>query len=275
MNRFQPIPKFIPSAAGNVFTLTFSCSNPQSKLIFIPPFAEEANKSRHILSALGRRLSQHGIQTTIVDLFGTGDSEGDLDQASLDIWHQDITHTINYLEPNNSCQLILGGLRLGATIAASYAYNYKPLTAINQLFYWQPIADGATYMKQFLRLKLAESIAQGKDDGITTSEIINSILQGNTHEISGYPLSKELFEQISDLKFSTFDLDIETKIFDINTNGIASVPLTKLSQQLVNAELIVCQDSQFWACQEIVHCNNLIEVTVKSISTPNTRRAND
>ena len=264
MNSFQPIPKFIPSAAGKIFTLTFACQNPHSRLLFIPPFAEEANKSRHILAALGRRHSQHGIQTTIVDLYGCGDSEGDLDQASLDIWNEDIANAINHIQCENSSELIIGGLRLGATIAANFAANFKHRQPLKQLLLWQPIPDGTAYMKQFLRLKVAESLTSRKE-GPTTSEIIESIQQGNTQEISGYPLTKELFEHINNLRLSEMDIEVTAKLFEVNTEGSASIPFTKLSEKLNNAQLITCKGPQFWACQEIAQCDSLLDATQEAL----------
>ncbi len=269
MNSCKPIPKFIPSTAGNIFTITFGCSNPQAQLIFIPPFAEEANKSRHILSAFGRHLANLKIQTTIIDLYGCGDSEGDLDQASIEIWHQDITNTINHIcKDSDNTTLILGGLRLGATIAASYPGLANHSHSLKQLLLWQPIVDGANYMKQFIRLKLAESITSGKNNNETTSttQIIESILEGNTQEIAGYPLNKKLLNDINNLKLNKLDLGTKTNIVDINTSGNTSPSFSKLIEQQPNTQITTCQAPQFWAYQEIVQCEDLLKISAEILN---------
>ena len=271
----QPDPKFIPSTAGDIFTLTFRSNNSHTQLLFIPPFAEEANKSRHILSALGRELAKHGIETTLIDLFGCGDSQGDLDQANLEIWHQDISNVINHILKQLQCDnLILGGLRLGANIAASFLNNRVPISKQQRLLLWQPIPDMAAYMKQFIRLKLAESITiKISKAGYpkNTSEIIASIQNGEPLEISGYPLSKQLFNDICSLNLSDFKLataaDIST--FEINSSGTTSIPYQKLQQKLNESHpelnFATCAGHQFWACQEIARCDSLIEITANHL----------
>jgi hypothetical protein len=47
----------------------------------VPPFAEEMNKSRRMIAEVGRRLEGSGVGMLLVDLFGTGDSEGEFAQA--------------------------------------------------------------------------------------------------------------------------------------------------------------------------------------------------
>ncbi len=278
MNSVLPIPEFIPSIAGKIFTLTFNCNGshcepPHSQLILIPPFAEEANKSRHIISKLGRELALIGVKTTVVDLFGCGDSEGDLDQVSMQIWHKDIEAAISHsAKQTGSTNIAIGGIRLGATIAASYISQNTSKHQISNLLLMQPVIDGKNYIKQFIRLKLAESITSNRASNkspASTTEIIELLEQGEPQEISGYMLTKQLFNDINNLSCNLQNINSSTNttLLDINPQGSQSIPLKKFTDKHTEIEHLVCQGSQFWACQEIAQCDELIDLCTKLFIT--------
>ncbi len=268
-------PEFLPGSLGQIFTVTYSCNqaadtSQQPSLIFIPPFAEEANKSRHMLSALGRNLAKTGIQTTIIDLFGCGDSEGDIDQANLQIWHQDISKTIQHIQKKTT-NISIGGLRLGATIALDFLATSQQ--SVDKILMWQPVLKGEQFIKQFIRLKLAESIATSSTPTTSTTEIIAELKQGNTQEIAGYPLTKELFQDINTLNCLNRDIPTDTQLhlLEINSGAAPSTPMIQAASSYTNlkANHHICQGSQFWACQEIVYCDSVIEKSTEIMTSGN------
>src|SRR3546814_14337350 len=50
-------------------------------LVYLPPFAEEMNRSRRMAALQARALAALGIDVLLLDLFGTGDSAGDFRDA--------------------------------------------------------------------------------------------------------------------------------------------------------------------------------------------------
>jgi hypothetical protein len=73
-------PAFIDGSGGRLFTLYFApdaAVSARGGLLFIPPFAEELNRSRHMVVKTARALAAAGWGVLLLDLFGTGDSEGD------------------------------------------------------------------------------------------------------------------------------------------------------------------------------------------------------
>src|SRR5689334_9630124 len=58
-------------------------------VLVLPPFAEELNKCRPMLAAQARALAAAGLDVLLVDLFGTGDSDGEFVEARWERWQQD------------------------------------------------------------------------------------------------------------------------------------------------------------------------------------------
>lgn len=270
-------PAFLPGSCGQIFTITYSNKakdhSLQPNLLFIPPFAEEANKSRHMLSALGRSLASNGIKTTIIDLYGCGDSEGDIDQVNLKSWHQDISNVLQHIQQHSAntsrANISIGGLRLGATIAIDFLA--KSQQQVDNLLLWQPVVKGEQFMKQFIRLKIAESITKSSAPTTSTSQIIAELENGNTQEISGYQLTKDLFQDISALSclHQNIATDTQLHLLEINPSSAPSIPMVKAvsSYENINASHHICQGSQFWSCQEIVWCNPAIDKSVEILTS--------
>ena len=63
----------------------------RADVVIVPPFAEEMNKSRRMFALLAERLATLGVGTALIDLYGTGDSEGDFGDARYDVWLDDMT----------------------------------------------------------------------------------------------------------------------------------------------------------------------------------------
>ena len=79
--------QYVSGLAGKIFVLEFVPSGTsRGSIIIVPPFAEEMNRSRKMLSAQARRLMQIGYRVWLPDLFGTGDSQGDF-CGWLRRWH--------------------------------------------------------------------------------------------------------------------------------------------------------------------------------------------
>jgi pimeloyl-ACP methyl ester carboxylesterase len=56
------------------------------KILFVPPFFEEANRVRHMIVNVMRHLADRGFSTALPDLPGTGESLVSLDQVSFADW---------------------------------------------------------------------------------------------------------------------------------------------------------------------------------------------
>jgi exosortase A-associated hydrolase 2 len=154
------IPQFIQGGAGQVFTLYFpSVTTPRGAVLYLPPLTEEMNRCRSLVSTQARNLARLGYAVLLLDYYGTGDSAGELKDASWSVWHEDITAASLWLAQKTKLSITLWGCRLGALLAAEAAGRAPDL--YKKLLFWQPVIDGKLYLTQFLRLRVAALMDRG------------------------------------------------------------------------------------------------------------------
>lgn len=105
------------------------------------PDYDSAFRSFRILAT---RLSRAGFHVLRFDYWGTGDSLGNIENASIDHWTADTVAAIQELR--TSCdlrQVAVVGLRLGATVASIAAAECG---AVDRLVAWEPVLDGTEYL---------------------------------------------------------------------------------------------------------------------------------
>ena len=77
-------PFFLSGPAGRFFAIYHpprAERDASEDVIFIPPFAEEQNRSRRTATLQAELLAEIGVGTLLIDLFGCGDSAGDFSDA--------------------------------------------------------------------------------------------------------------------------------------------------------------------------------------------------
>ncbi|TVO62874.1 hydrolase 2, exosortase A system-associated [Denitromonas ohlonensis] len=196
-------PLFLDSAGARLFALAYMpAGTPRGALLYIPPFAEEMNRCRALAAEQARALANAGYACLLLDLFGTGDSEGELEAASWDIWQQNVCDAADYLAASSGCHITLWGLRLGGLLAASVAAKHP--NRFKQVLLWQPTADGNLFMNQYLRLRVANLMDRGLP-AETTQSIREALSSGSVVEVAGYPLSAPLVEGISSCKLAAME----------------------------------------------------------------------
>jgi len=190
-------PFFLESAPGRRFCLFHPplgvC---RGAVLYVHPFAEEMNRSRRMAALQARALAACGYGVLQLDLYGCGDSSGDFGDARWTIWKSDLAAGAAWLQRRLARPLTLWGLRLGALLALDYARE-APVPP-HALILWQPVLNGASYLTQFLRLRVAGAMF---DEGAQTStSMLRQALQnGATLEIAGYDLAPELAMAIDTL----------------------------------------------------------------------------
>ena len=159
-----------------------------SSILFLPPFAEEMNKSRHIVASQARALAAAGNRVMLLDLTGCGDSGGEFLDASWQIWLQDALFAADTLVAMGTAPLNLWGLRLGALLACELS-QARP--DIQKLMLWQPVLNGEQQIDQFLRLRSVSSAVNG---GLSFDRkmLWNELRAGRPLEIAGYELSSAM-----------------------------------------------------------------------------------
>jgi exosortase A-associated hydrolase 2 len=194
------LPRFMGEEGEKYFTLQFSCpQQPKAHIVFIPPFGEEMNRCRALVSGQARQFAQSGYSCTLIDFYGTGDSQGELQDASLQIWQRNIQLAVETLQREVRVPVILWGLRLGAFIALDFAA--KSARTVDSLLLWQPVISGERFVTQLLRQRVA-SLASKDLPPETTSEIRRRLAQGEKIEVAGYTIGGALIADIESLSLT-------------------------------------------------------------------------
>jgi exosortase A-associated hydrolase 2 len=266
-----PIPQafFLEGKHGSIFALFQAAQGDQKgAFLFIPPFAEEMNRCRAAVSWQTREFAKIGYSTLVVDPFGTGDSEGELSDASWDIWQSDITIAANWLENKTNRPISLWGFRLGCLLAADFA-NSSP-GRIRNLLLWQPVVNGKLFLTQYLRYRVASLVDRGLPPE-NTREIRDKLISGEVVEVAGYPISGALAKGLDQAQFSNFDnlqaIDITWFERVVDSEKPFPIPALKAMDTLRGHGSIIdpykFSDPQIWQLHDKDRTPNLVELTTQ------------
>lgn len=181
---------FLPGAQDARYCVAFYPeSRPLGGVLLVPPFAEEANKSRSNLARIARACAEEGYLAMIGDVGGTGDSEGDFGSASWGGWVADLKRFSAWLQASSEGSLFVIGLRLGALLASSAIRDGLPAQSLLAV---APVLNGKMALTQFLRLGAAADLGAAPDAKIDTRGLRACLEAGKAVEVAGYRLSPEL-----------------------------------------------------------------------------------
>lgn len=261
---------FLDGPAGPLFAVYHPAAVARAEslgLVYLPPFAEEMNRSRRMAALQARRLAARGIAVLLLDPFGTGDSAGDFGAARWETWREDAKVAMAWLGGRCAGRVGLWGLRLGALLAADVAAEaaQRPVC----LVLWQPVLSGERFLTQFLRLRVAA--AMGRGDGRETAGTLQARLrQGEALEIAGYELAPALAEAIAGRQLSARLERLSGLRVDLlevsNGEPAAIAPATRRLLETLGGRdhcphaQAVCGDP-FWSLQEITVAPALLDAT--------------
>lgn len=261
-------PGFIDTPQGQLYgVLHMPADTCVRSRLYIPPFAEEMNRCRSSVSVMARRLAQQGEAVLLLDLQGTGESHGHLQDVRLNDWLDDIMAAARWLEAESGHAPALWGMRLGATLAA-HAANQHP-EHFSRLLLWQPVAAGKTFITQYLRLRVAALMARNQP-AEDTKGMREALAAGTQLEVAGYLLSGPLVEDLDDLAL-TACTQLKTQRIDwIEHQNNPEKPLNMQSRKVMdNWRTQGCDihaagftGAQLWQSHEIVQVPELIENTL-------------
>jgi exosortase A-associated hydrolase 2 len=246
-------------------------STPAGQLLIVPPFAEEMNKSRRMLALLARACAYRGVGTLLVDLYGTGESEGDFGEARWEIWKQDVAAALAWLHERAGGGVRMLGVRLGALLALDVVRESEPATPV---LMWQPTLSGAAAITQFLRMRMVSSLTRtGSSEMESTDALRRRLDSGQPVEVAGYEVHPQLARKIDDLRLE--DL-ASARAAPIRWFELASEPgrgvapasrraLERLQERGIEVREAVIVGPPFFSSVEIAEAPALIEATCASL----------
>jgi exosortase A-associated hydrolase 2 len=189
MATLMPEVFFLPAAVGQRLCVYFPARGElRGRMLFVHALGEEMNKSRRMVSLQARLLADAGYAVLLLDLLGCGDSSGDFADATWAAWIDDITLACGWLRREADAPLWLWGMRAGALLAADAASR---LDEDCGFLFWQPAATGRVLLQQFLRLKAASDLGEGRAAAVM-ADLRRRLGDGESIDIAGYTLSAQL-----------------------------------------------------------------------------------
>jgi exosortase A-associated hydrolase 2 len=259
-------PFFLDSAPGRRFCLYHAARGAcRGALVYVPPFAEEMNKARRMAALGARALAASGYAVLLLDLHGCGDSDGDFGEARWDQWKADLAAACAWLGARSGQPVGLWGLRLGALLALDYARGAAQPVA--RLLLWQPVTDGAAFLTQFLRLRLAGAMLDQGAAGATTAGLRAELAGGAPLEVAGYLLAPQLAGALDALDGARLAPPCPTDWLEIVAAAERPLPpgaarVAAAWERAGAAPALRCvPGAPFWSTQEIAECGALIEAS--------------
>jgi exosortase A-associated hydrolase 2 len=240
-------------------------------VLHVPAHAEEMNKSRRMVALQARRLSASGVGVLQLDLYGCGDSDGLSGDARWEIWRQDVLSGLEWLRTRTTGPLSLWGLRLGGLLALDVAREQRGLASV---LLWQPVTEGAAYLTQFLRLRLAsDMLAAGKIKG-GTDALRQDLARGASLDIAGYTMTPALALGIDNTSVSSMAspgcpvhwLDLASQQGRSMSPGRAAIAARLAGKGwAIHADAV--HGPAFWAAQDIAEAPALLDTSAALFGT--------
>lgn len=258
--------QFIEVNGRQLFCLASIAATDEVTLL-LPPFAEEANKTRHLQSALLRQLNKQGHSVLLADHYGTGDSTGDLDSTTTSLWREDLLALLQLLQQQGIKRLNVVAIRFGA-LQLFDLMPYCPLP-INRIVLWQPLFDAAKCWQQFARIKLAEAMAAGQK--VTQAQLEQQLAAAEVVEIAGYPINNAFWQSLIAMQTALPETLKDSQLCWLETSALAQTALpvekklaqlrelTQVHYQQINAE-------PYWQTTELANADTLLAATVDFLS---------
>lgn len=179
--------------------------NPRA-VVFCYPWGAEYLHAHRSLRQLASKLSVAGFHTLRFDYFGTGDSSGDIIDADLAGWEDDIETAIEELQDSTGAKrVILVGLRLGATLAASVTARRRK--DVEALVLWDPVVKGDIYL---------EDLGLASNNRVQPLDVTTDKQAEMIHQIGGFPLTLGMEREFK-------KLDLISSMAALNTNTLVVV----------------------------------------------------
>lgn len=271
---YKMTPLFISSDVGSLFGVHFSPNSNDSKqcIIYLPAFAEEMNKTRHMVTMQARAFAEQGYAVLVLDLWGTGDSQGDFAEATWEIWLHNVGTAIEWMQNQGYSCINLWGLRTGTLLAIDFLHRNDSL--IDSFICWQPVLNGEQFVMQFLRLRIAAAMMDKTTTQEKTSDLKEQLLSGNNIEVAGYSLNPQLIIPMLSLQARLMSLsDIkQCYLFELKQgqesegNRVTTQWAKQLTESGVKVSFDVVNDQPFWATQDISESLSLLKITSKRIA---------
>lgn len=162
----------------------------RTAVLLCPPFGQEAVRTHRLYRVLAERVARAGLACLRFDYVGTGDSDGDDLEGSMQRWRLNILDADAELRRRALCDRVIWvGARLGATLAIQAAMD-KAVKPPSRVLAWEPVIDGDAYLRELA----SEHV---KALGSPYRKPVTPAANRPLGEALGFGMSETLIEEIS------------------------------------------------------------------------------
>ncbi len=263
-------PYFLETDYGSLFVIEYAPRNLDSDVptvIVIPPFAEEMNRCRKMMSLQAQSFARNGIRAVLFDLYGTGDSGGDFSDASWQTWCDNIASVLSRVVDTSRGAVSFLAIRFGALVL--YSCHSELSTRAGRVVLWSPCTSGSTFLRQFLRIRIAAQMGGNDIRKESLADLMERFESGESVEVAGYEISPDLARSMSLATLSADNFGASPPVHWFETVSSPDAPPPVASKALIDelhrshAELTLattCGD-RFWNSVEITTNPSLVEAT--------------
>jgi exosortase A-associated hydrolase 2 len=243
-------------------------ATPQRAVLYVHPFAEEMNKTRRMAALQARAFAEAGHAVLQIDLHGCGDSSGDFADASWQGWLADVADAGRWLRRRfPAAPLCLWGLRAGCLLAAEAAGR---LDEPCDFLFWQPAGAGKPLLQQFLRLKLAGELLEGKSKGVMDG-LKQQLAAGTAVDVAGYRLSPDVAAGLERASLKPPTGPGRARWIEISNRAEAALspaserPIAQWREAGFEVDARVVEGPAFWQTTEIEEAPALIGASLAAL----------
>lgn len=271
MTRVELNARFVTTSRGNLLLVTHgSTTDASSCVLIVPPFGDEMNKSRHLLTQAARAIAKTGVLVILPDLFGTGDSDGEFRDATWQQWISDL-HSIGQAVVERGMRISgMIAMRTGALLGLEAAQTAG--WPLERIVLWQPVTDGARFLTQILRVGVAASMSG--ENRVSVESLRRNLSAGDAATVAGYELSPALAKALDQASIGHL-LNTQSgavcwiEVTPAQNPELSPAAKAAIEQARQRNRLVVglpISGQPFWSSAEIVQNPLLVQETVRALS---------
>lgn len=228
-----PQPFFLTTSEGRLFAVYHEPVGAiRGNVLVVPAHNEEMNRCRSMVTMQAQELARHGVGTLVVDLFGTGESDGQYNDARWELWLDNVRQARAWLGNKPGDCLALLGIRLGVPLAFESILGE---TLTPALIAWQPVIDGKQYFTQFMRMRIAGNMDRTDIPKETSSTLRASLNEGKSIEIAGYEIHPEMAAALDNMRLAGLGPAPDVSVAWFEKGNGEGLEISPASRQLLDA----------------------------------------
>jgi pimeloyl-ACP methyl ester carboxylesterase len=191
-------PFFFETEGSRLFAMAHRPTNAVAGapgVVICHPYGEEKQLSEPVLVRCARSLARDGFPVMRFDCRGYGDSQGELEDATIGTQIADTLAAARMAREVLQVEhVVFLGLRFGASVAVRAAER-DPIGA--GLVLWSPIVKGSDYVNEMIRKRLFADVFEKRTP--SRERVLEELAVEGRIEIEGQFLTRRMADEMSDM----------------------------------------------------------------------------